>query len=77
MATDLEAAMADPRKAFGDPAAVLQAESLTREQKEQVLEHWFKLAQGSISGTGSDGWGGEQSELERVRAALQQVEAQA
>ena len=75
MATDFAQALADPRGSLGDPVTVLREDDLTIEQKRQVLDRWFELAKSDISGTGRDGWAGEQSELERVRAAIQQIEA--
>lgn len=75
--TDLERARLDPSAVFGAPEQVLATPQLTRDEKIEILRRWSYDA-GELAVAEEEGMGGgEPALLDRILAALDQLESQA
>ena len=73
MQTNLQEAINNPLQVFGSPESVLRDDSLTKDQKRQVLESWeadaIRLQDSEAEGFA----GGERSQLDAVMDALESL----
>ncbi|WP_431285501.1 hypothetical protein ACQW02_12130 [Humitalea sp. 24SJ18S-53] len=73
---DFDHALADPRAVFNEPADVLACADLDATRKRQVLERWHHDALELETAEGEGMAGGEQPMMQRVNAALAELERQ-
>ena len=74
MATDFHAAVRNPRQVYASPDAVLRDDSLTDEQKRDVLVSWENEAIHMQDSVAEGFQGGESSHLDQVKQALDTLE---
>lgn len=70
MKKDIHEALRNPSQVYRQPSAVLQDDSLSREQKIQVLESWKQEAVRLQSSEAEGMVGGERSHLDQVTEAI-------
>lgn len=73
---DIQKALRNPSQTYPEPEAVLNDDALTLEQKKQVLQQWEQEAI-RLQGSEDEGMtGGETSQLDRVKNALDSLNQQ-
>lgn len=70
---DKTKAMENPSRQFANPAEVLKSEALTAEEKLAVLKSWENEAHQLQTATEENMYGGEQSGIEDVRDAIDEL----
>ncbi len=73
---DYEKALLDPRTMFKNPAEVVRANALSRDQKIKILEAWEHDARQLMTATAENMSGGEEPQLRQVHEALRKLNAE-
>ena len=70
---DYNEALKNPKSVFPSPAAVLEENSLSKDQKREILKSWETDAI-RLQASEDEGFsGGERSELDKVEKALESL----
>jgi hypothetical protein len=66
-------AMENPTKQFDSPFKVLESSTLTADEKLAILKNWENEAHQLQTATEENMYGGEQSRIEDIREAIDQL----